>query len=100
MPVVTTFAILDPETIPLSPLAITAAFAGPPLKLPSRDIARSIKYFPAPALSSIAPIRTNKNTIFAETPIGMPKIPSVERAIWLTYLFIVTFLNARRSGIF
>ena len=60
VPVVTTLATDDPETRPVKPLATTADFAGPPLYLPKPAKARSIKNLPAPALSSIAPSRTNR----------------------------------------
>ncbi len=72
MPVVTTLAIEEPETMPVKPLANTAALAGPPLKEPSRLKARRTKYSPPPARSIMAPNSTNKNTMLAETSRGMP----------------------------
>ncbi len=72
VPVVTTLAMLEPETIPVMPLERTAALAGPPLKRPSRLMARSMKKRPAPALSSRAPKRTKRKTMRAETLRGMP----------------------------
>ena len=49
VPVVTTFAIQDPEIIPVKPEAIIEALAGPPLNLPTSAIAKLKKYFPPPA---------------------------------------------------
>ena len=43
VPVVTIFAILEPDMRPVNPLDITAAFAGPPLNLPKSDRARVVK---------------------------------------------------------
>ena len=60
VPTVTTFAVELPLTMPVSPLAMTDAFAGPPLNLPSKLNAKFIKYCPAPALSSSEPNSTNK----------------------------------------
>ena len=72
VPVVTILAMLEPDTMPVRPLPMTAALAGPPLKPPKRLRASCMKYFPPPALSSIAPKRTNKKTMVAETSKGMP----------------------------
>ena len=76
VPVVTTFAIDEPEIIPVSPEARIAAFAGPPLNLPTRATAKFKKYFPPPAWSSMEPKSTNRNTKLTETEIGIPKIAS------------------------
>ena len=43
VPVVTMFAILEPDTIPVKPLPRTAALAGPPLNPPRRLKASWIK---------------------------------------------------------
>ena len=76
VPVVTTFAIEDPEIIPVKPEAIIEALAGPPLNLPTRAMAKSKKYLPPPAKSNMDPKRTNKKTKLTETEIGIPKIAS------------------------
>ena len=76
VPVVTVFAIEDPEIIPVIPEPNIAALAGPPRILPTIANAKSKKYFPPPAVSSSAPKRTNKNIKSTETPIGIPKIAS------------------------
>ena len=81
VPVVTVFAIEEPEIIPVKPDATTDAFAGPPLYLPSIANAKLIKYSPAPALSSNEPNKTKRNTKPAETPNGTPNIPSVVKNI-------------------
>ena len=91
-------AMLDPDIIPVAPLETTAAFAAPPLNLPSMDSARFVKKLPAPALSSKAPSRTKRYTIEADTPRGIPYIPSVERVMLLRYFLRETPLNANRSG--
>ena len=76
VPVVTTLAMDEPEIIPVMPEARIAALAGPPLKRPTRANESDRKYCPAPALSSRAPNRTNRNTKLTETLIGMPKTAS------------------------
>ena len=76
VPVVTTFAIDEPEIMPVMPEARIAALAGPPLNLPTRAKERARKYCPAPALSRRAPNSTNRNTKLTETLIGMPKTAS------------------------
>ena len=76
VPVVTTLAMDEPEIIPVMPEARIAALAGPPLKRPTRAKASDRKYWPAPALSSRAPNRTNRNTKLTDTLIGMPKTAS------------------------
>ena len=60
VPVVTTFAIDEPEIMPVMPEARIAALAGPPLNLPTRAKERARKYCPAPALSRRAPNSTNR----------------------------------------
>ncbi len=47
-PVVTVFAIAEPEIEPNPADANTAAFAGPPRYLPAIEKAKSIKKFPGP----------------------------------------------------
>ena len=76
VPVVTVFAIDEPEIIPVIPDPRIAALAGPPLILPTIANAKSKKYFPPPAVSSNAPKSTNKKIKSTETPIGIPNIAS------------------------
>ena len=66
----------DPEIIPVIPDPRIAAFAGPPLVLPTIANAKSKKYLPPPAVSKKAPNKTNRNIKSTETPIGIPKIAS------------------------
>ena len=49
VPVVTVFAIEDPDIKPVIPEPRIAALAGPPLILPTIAKAKSKKYFPPPA---------------------------------------------------
>ena len=60
VPTVTTFAVELPLTMPVSPDAITEAFAGPPRNLPSSAKAKFIKYCPAPARSKSEPNKTKR----------------------------------------
>ena len=76
VPVVTVFAIEEPEISPVNPEPRIAAFAGPPLILPTIENAKSKKYFPPPAVSKRAPNKTNRKIKSTETPIGIPKIAS------------------------
>lgn len=72
VPVVTTLAMLEPETAPVSALPSTAALAAPPRKPPRPLIASLMKKLPPPARSSIVPNRTNRKTTVAETCSGTP----------------------------
>merc|ERR1711906_38746 len=60
VPVVTVFAIEDPEIKPVIPDPRIAALAGPPLIFPTIAKAKSKKYLPPPAVSKRAPNKTNK----------------------------------------
>ena len=60
VPTVTTFAVELPETMPVRPLAMTEALAGPPLYLPRSEKAKFMKYCPAPARSNNEPKRTKR----------------------------------------
>ena len=75
MPVVKTLATAVPDIIPIRLEPTTAALAGPPLDLPVRALAISIKTLPAPEFSNTAPNKTIKITNVAVTPKGVPKIP-------------------------
>ena len=76
VPVVTVLATDEPEINPVSPEARIAALAGPPLIFPTKAKAKLIKYLPPPAVSKIAPNKTNKKMKLTETLIGIPKIAS------------------------
>ena len=76
VPVVTVFATDEPEINPVSPEARIAALAGPPRIFPTKAKAKFIKYLPPPAVSKIAPNKTNKKMKLTETLIGIPKIAS------------------------
>jgi Fe-S cluster assembly protein SufB len=58
-PVVTTFATAEPDTVPIMALATTAALAGPPVRCPVSEIARSMKKRPAPERIKSAPKMMN-----------------------------------------
>src|SRR5699024_10344484 len=81
VPVVTALATELPEIDPIIPDETTAAFAGPPLNEPTSDIAKSMNIRPAPVTSRKAPNRIKINTYCAETVIGVPKIPSLDKYI-------------------
>ena len=72
VPVVTTFAMDEPETQPISALLTTAVLAGPPRKRPAIPYAMSIKNLPAPAASSMSPKRTNSMINDALVPSAEP----------------------------
>ena len=76
VPVVTVFAIEDPEINPVIPEPKIAAFAGPPLIFPTIAKAKSKKYFPPPAVYKSAPNKTNKKIKSTDTPMGIPNIAS------------------------
>jgi hypothetical protein len=76
-PVVTTFATAEPESIPMNPDAKTDALAGPPRVLPNRPSARLIKKSPPLDCSRKAAKMTNMTMKVADTPAGIPHIPSV-----------------------
>ena len=78
-PVVTVFAMAEPEMEPIAAEAMTLALAGPPRKRPAAAKARSIKKRPAPVTSRNAPNNTNMNTVPAAIPRGVPKIPAPEK---------------------
>lgn len=77
VPVVTTLAMDEPEMMPVEAEATTAALAGPPRKRPSNEMAEAMKYHPAPAVSSMAPKRTNRKMKLVDTPKATPNTPSV-----------------------
>ena len=99
VPVVTVLATEDPEINPVRPDARMAAFAGPPLILPTKANAKLKKYFPPPAVSRIAPNNTNKKIKLTETLIGIPKIASPVNQWYPTNLLIDKPWWAIKSGI-
>ena len=80
-PVVTVFAIAEPEIDPMAAEAMTLALAGPPRNRPAAAKARSMKKRPAPVTSRNAPKRTKMNTVPAAIPSGVPNRPAPVK-IW------------------
>ena len=76
VPVVTVFAMDEPEIKPVIPDPSIAALAGPPLIFPTIAKAKSKKYLPPPAVSNRAPNNTKRNIKSKETLIGIPNIAS------------------------
>ena len=61
-PVVTVFAIDDPDIVPINAEEKIATFAGPPENFPAINIDKSINNFPNPTLVAKTPKRMNKKT--------------------------------------
>ena len=61
-PVVTAFAIAEPEIMPNSPDETTQTFAGPPEKRPATIVARSMNRRPSPVICARMPNSTKWNT--------------------------------------
>ena len=61
-PVITVFAMEDPEIIPIMPDARTLTFAGPPAKRPATQCAISMKSCPKPTRIATMPNSTKWNT--------------------------------------
>ena len=59
-PTVTTFAIPDPEIVPIIPEDITATFAGPPVMCPTKPMETSLNNLIIPARSKNEPNKMNK----------------------------------------
>ena len=68
-------AVEYPVTVPIKALEITAILAGPPLNLPVKDVARSMKNLEAPVASKKAMRMKNKNIYLVITPMAKPKMP-------------------------
>src|SRR5690625_1938776 len=81
VPVVVTVAVELPDMVPMTAEDTMAALAGPPRVLPATAMAKLRKNCPAPVFSKIAPYKINSSTNLADTPKGMPKIPSVVKYI-------------------
>src|SRR5262245_56264325 len=77
MPPETTFDTDEPDTKLLRHDDTTETFAGPPRRWPSSASDSWSMKLPAPAMSSIVPNITNRNTNAAETPSATPYTPSV-----------------------
>ena len=73
----TTFATDEPEIVPCRAEEITATLAGPPDAQPAMALAISIKNFPSPVFSRYAPKRIKRKIKVDDTPMGIPKTPSV-----------------------
>ena len=56
---------------------MTATLAGPPEAQPAMAFEMSMKNWPRPVFSRKAPKRMNRKMKVLETPIGVPKMPSV-----------------------
>jgi len=76
-PIVATFAVGAPLILPINPLATTAILAGPPLLFPTAAADSSNRRLPAPVEAINAPKIIKRAKIVLETPIVIPKIPSV-----------------------
>ena len=63
---------------------MTATLAGPPAAQPAMASAMSMNSLPMPVFSRNAPKRMNRKMKVAETPRGMPRIPSVVKYMWET----------------
>ena len=76
-PVVATFPLELPESIPMKPLDTTATFAGPPVRWPAMALEKSINRFVALEIFKNA-ANNIKNTICVQAvDIRSPIIPSV-----------------------
>ena len=56
---------------------MTATLAGPPEAQPAIALPMSMNSFPMPVISMNAAKMRNRNTNEAETPSGMPNMPSM-----------------------
>lgn len=72
----TTFATDEPEIVPCRAEEITATLAGPPDAHPAMALAISIKNFPSPVFQD-TPQKDKKEIKVDDTPMGIPKTPSV-----------------------
>merc|ERR1711966_331418 len=79
VPVVTVFAIEDPEIKPVIPDPKIAALAGPPLIFPTIAKAKSKKYFPPPAVSRSAPNKKKKKKKNFSPPPFLKKGPKKKK---------------------
>ena len=68
----------EPDTMPHSAEEMTATFAGPPAKPPTRELARSMKNAAMPVRSRKAPKMMNTTMYFAQTCTGVDMMPLVE----------------------
>ena len=75
-PVVTTFDVEDPDTIPNKPLAITAILAGPPLLFLDTTIAVSTINSPTPTTDKTDPKNTKGAMVVLSVPTIVPNIPA------------------------
>ncbi len=81
-PDATVLATEEPETMPCSPEAPMAAFAGPPVYFPAARKARSLKNWPMLVRSSTTAKNRKRKMKFDETCSGVPKMPEpMERKV-------------------
>ncbi len=76
-----------PETVPSRALARTATLAGPPEAHPATALARFMKNRIIPVEVRKDPKRMKRKMKVAETPMGMPMMPSVVNHMWVTIRF-------------
>ena len=84
VPVETTLATELPEMVPKIAEAIMAILAGPPRLRPASAVERSRKMRSAPQTLRKAPNSRNRNTVLAEPPMGIPKIPCWLKMVLMT----------------
>ena len=78
VPVVITLAVELPDRVPNSAEVITATLAGPPAERPATASEKSMNSLPVPDTCTKAPNTMNSTMYVADTPMGMPKMPSVD----------------------
>ena len=98
LPDPTVLATELPETVPSRALVMTATLAGPPAAQPAIESAMSMKSLPMPVFSRKAPKRINRKMNEADTPRGMPRIPSVVKYMWETIRWMEYPRWARKPG--
>ena len=72
VPVVSTFDVGLPESMPKKPDEMIATLAGPPRDVPSMAEAKSMKNAPPPVVASTTPKTRKPISVSATTCIGMP----------------------------
>ncbi len=79
VPVAATLPTALPLIMPMSPLAMMATFASPPMVRPAKVREISLMNCPIPVALRKAPKRMNRKMYVEETPRATPKIPSDDR---------------------
>ena len=77
VPVATTFAMAEPETMPNRPEAIRDTLPGPPTVLPVSFWANLMKVWLPPVLDRTAPKMPNMASMPADRPTIWPQMPLV-----------------------